>query len=184
MIFFLKHSFKTVITIQSKISAYTSLNIKNRMFKILIIMNYNQFYLESKCGKMFFKIIINSLSIFSCFSFVSQAITIIEREIIKTDIYSFPANFSFGAATAAYQIEGGWDKDGKGPSIWDTFCHNHPDMIFDGENGGRVNLFIFFHSLRFFLSLDIGDDSYHLYKEDVKALKDVGVLHCTLNFCI
>ena len=45
---------------------------------------------------------------------------------------SFPKDFAWGVASAAYQIEGGHDADGKGPSIWDAFCHR-PGAIFDGH---------------------------------------------------
>jgi beta-glucosidase/6-phospho-beta-glucosidase/beta-galactosidase len=58
---------------------------------------------------------------------------------------------------SAFQIEGGWNADGKGPSIWDNFVHNHPDFIVDHSNA------------------DVGPDSYHFYKKDVEALKRVGV---------
>jgi beta-glucosidase len=68
----------------------------------------------------------------------------------------FPANFVWGCATASYQIEGAAKEDGRGPSIWDTFSHT-PGKTFQGETG------------------DVADDSYHLYKEDVKLLKNLGV---------
>lgn len=68
----------------------------------------------------------------------------------------FPANFLWGCATAAYQIEGAATEDGRGLSIWDTFSHA-PGKTFHGDTG------------------DVADDSYHLYKEDVKLLKNLGV---------
>ena len=46
----------------------------------------------------------------------------------------FPEAFLWGAASAAYQVEGGWDADGKGPSVWDTFC-KLPGTTFQGSNG-------------------------------------------------
>jgi len=68
---------------------------------------------------------------------------------------SFPADFRWGCATAAYQIEGAANEDGRGPSVWDTFSHT-PGKTFHGETG------------------DVADDSYHLYKEDVRLLKNLG----------
>lgn len=72
-------------------------------------------------------------------------------------IDQFPRNFSFGVSTSAYQIEGGWNEDGKSISTWDTFTHDHPDLIADGTN------------------VDVGSDSYHLFNDDVKAIDHVGV---------
>jgi beta-glucosidase len=71
-------------------------------------------------------------------------------------LLQFPDNFLWGCATASYQIEGGVKEDGRGASVWDTFSHT-PGKTFQGANG------------------DVADDSYHLYKEDVKLLKDMGV---------
>src|SRR5262245_5559485 len=61
---------------------------------------------------------------------------------------TFPSGFLWGTATAAYQIEGAWNEDGKGPSIWDTYSHTKGKIKHD-DNG------------------DVADDHYHRYKEDV-----------------
>jgi len=67
----------------------------------------------------------------------------------------FPPNFLWGCATAAYQIEGAVHEDGRKPSVWDTFS-TPPAKTFQGETG------------------DVADNSYHLYKEDVQLLKNLG----------
>ncbi|MGH2473034.1 MAG: GH1 family beta-glucosidase [Candidatus Limnocylindria bacterium] len=66
----------------------------------------------------------------------------------------FPTGFLFGTATAAYQIEGGHDADGKGPSIWDAFCRQ-PGAISTGETG------------------DVACDHYHRWREDTALLRDL-----------
>jgi beta-glucosidase len=68
----------------------------------------------------------------------------------------FPKDFLWGTATSSYQIEGAYNEDGKGESIWDRFSHE-PGKIKNNENG------------------DIACDHYHLYKEDIKLLKQLGV---------
>jgi beta-glucosidase len=71
-------------------------------------------------------------------------------------VLSFPKGFTWGAATAAYQIEGAWDEDGKGESIWDRFSHT-PGKIETGETG------------------DITCDHYHLWRQDVALMKEIGL---------
>lgn len=73
------------------------------------------------------------------------------------DSQRFPDGFLFGAATSAYQIEGGWDADGKSPSIWDDLMHQRPDLFAGNETS------------------DIAADSYHRYEQDVEALLETGV---------
>ncbi|XP_013415022.1 myrosinase 1 [Lingula anatina] len=69
-----------------------------------------------------------------------------------------PSDFLWGVATAAYQIEGAWKEDGKGPSIWDEYSHK-PGNIDDGSNG------------------DVACDSYHKWQEDMEILKLMRVKH-------
>ncbi|XP_045573391.1 klotho [Salmo salar] len=68
---------------------------------------------------------------------------------------TFPDNFMWAVGTAAYQVEGAFEKDGKGLSIWDTFT----------RGGNRI------------ATGDVGSDSYHNIQSDVRALKQLGVSH-------
>ncbi|GKT83979.1 putative beta-glucosidase [Colletotrichum tofieldiae] len=66
-----------------------------------------------------------------------------------------PSDFEWGFATAAYQIEGGVNEDGRGPTIWDTFTHLEPSRT-NGANG------------------DVACDHYHRYEEDLDLLTKYG----------
>lgn len=68
----------------------------------------------------------------------------------------FPPDFTWGAAAAAYQIEGAVALDGRGPSIWDTFTHE-PGRIFEEHNG------------------DVACDHYHRWAEDIALMRELGV---------
>jgi beta-glucosidase len=70
--------------------------------------------------------------------------------------FKFPDNFIWGAATSSYQIEGAYDEDGKGLSTWDVFSRR-TGKITNGDTG------------------DFACDHYHLYKDDVKIMKDLGL---------
>src|SRR5262245_30139115 len=67
----------------------------------------------------------------------------------------FPKGFYWGVATSSYQIEGAWNEDGKGPSIWDTYAHT-PGHIKNNDTG------------------DVANDHYHRYNEDIALMKDMG----------
>lgn len=69
---------------------------------------------------------------------------------------TIPKSFLLGAATAAYQIEGAVTEDGRGPSIWDVFSHEN-GRTRSGDTG------------------DIACDHYHLYPEDIRIMKQIGL---------
>jgi len=68
----------------------------------------------------------------------------------------FPKDFVWGCAASAYQVEGAWNEDGKGESIWDRFSHT-PGRILNGDTG------------------DTACDHYHRYREDVALMKELGL---------
>ncbi|WP_042383541.1 GH1 family beta-glucosidase [Streptacidiphilus melanogenes] len=68
----------------------------------------------------------------------------------------FPADFVWGASTAAYQIEGAAEEDGKGPSVWDTFVRR-PGAVRDGHTGA------------------VACDHYHRFDEDVALMRRLGL---------
>uniref|UniRef100_A0A3Q4B8A4 Uncharacterized protein n=1 Tax=Mola mola TaxID=94237 RepID=A0A3Q4B8A4_MOLML len=68
---------------------------------------------------------------------------------------TFPEGFMWAVGTAAYQVEGAFEKDGKGLSIWDTFT----------RGGNRM------------ATGDVGSDSYHNFPADIRAIKQLGVSH-------
>ncbi|MFV2021074.1 GH1 family beta-glucosidase [Micromonospora sp. LOL_023] len=70
--------------------------------------------------------------------------------------FLFPPGFLWGAATAAYQIEGAASVDGRTPSIWDTFSHT-PGKVLGGDSG------------------DVACDHYHRYRDDVGLMAELGL---------
>ncbi|MGW2509215.1 GH1 family beta-glucosidase [Streptomyces scopuliridis] len=72
------------------------------------------------------------------------------------DLNALPHDFTWGVATAAYQIEGAVAEDGRAPSIWDTFSHT-PGAIDNNDNG------------------DVACDHYHRVPEDIGLMKRLGV---------
>src|SRR5215468_6676495 len=75
---------------------------------------------------------------------------------MTSELTGFPPDFLWGAATAAYQIEGAAEEDGRGASVWDTFSHQ-PGRVKDGSTG------------------DVACDHYHRYAEDIGLMRELGV---------
>ncbi len=69
---------------------------------------------------------------------------------------AFPKDFVWGAATASYQIEGAWNEDGKGESIWDRFSHT-PGKIHHGDTG------------------DVACDHYHRWRDDIALMQQLNL---------
>lgn len=69
---------------------------------------------------------------------------------------TFPENFLWGAATSAYQIEGAFDEDGRGESIWDVFSHT-PGIVYNNQTG------------------DVACDHYHQFEKDIQMMKSMGL---------
>ena len=74
----------------------------------------------------------------------------------------FPDGFLWGSATASYQVEGAVKEGGRGPSIWDTFAHT-PGKTHNGDTG------------------DVADDYFHLYKQDIQLMKELGLKACRFS---
>ncbi|MDD3261482.1 MAG: GH1 family beta-glucosidase [Oscillospiraceae bacterium] len=68
----------------------------------------------------------------------------------------FQKNFVWGAATSAYQVEGAFQENGKGLSIWDEFC-KIPGRIQGGQTG------------------QVACDHYHRFKQDITLMKEIGI---------
>src|SRR5690606_1331047 len=86
----------------------------------------------------------------------SEGVTTLKDDTSAGPAAQFPAGFRWGAATAAYQIEGAAREGGRGPSIWDTFSHT-PGKVLGGDTG------------------DVAVDHYHRYAEDVALMVDLGL---------
>ncbi|SDZ43222.1 GH1 family beta-glucosidase [Herbiconiux ginsengi] len=78
------------------------------------------------------------------------------RDDFRDTGLKFPPGFVIGSATAAYQIEGAVDEDGRGPSIWDTFSHT-PGRVWNGDTG------------------DVADDHYHRWEADLDLMQELGL---------
>ncbi|XP_041970682.1 myrosinase 1-like [Aricia agestis] len=77
-----------------------------------------------------------------------------------------PRDFMLGSGLSSYQYEGAWNEDGRGPSFWDAELHNPKpkDFVIDNSNA------------------DLAADGYHLYKEDIQLVKDMGLDSLRFSF--
>jgi beta-glucosidase len=80
---------------------------------------------------------------------------VLERSEARLGL-TFPAGFTWGAATSAYQVEGATSEDGRGESVWDAFCREQ-GRVRDGDTG------------------DVAADHYHRYPDDLDLMKSLGL---------
>ncbi|XVF11560.1 hypothetical protein REPUB_Repub08aG0038200 [Reevesia pubescens] len=97
------------------------------------------------------------ISVFALLACLSVHGKITSKEYLNVKRSDFSSDFVFGASTAAAQIEGSTESGGKGQSVWDQFVREFPEKIIDNS------------------TLKVTIDSYKRYKQDVLALKDLGV---------
>ncbi len=99
-----------------------------------------------------------SLAALAAASGASVPVLAAESTSAVTNDRKFPDDFWWGAATAAYQIEGAATEDGRKPGVWDTFSHTRR-RVKEGHTG------------------DVACDHYHRFEEDVKLMADLGIRH-------
>lgn len=87
---------------------------------------------------------------------VVVALSFPEASSEDCDLWTFPDSFVFGAGSSAYQIEGGWNEDGKSRSFFDWYLNDNRSS-FITENG------------------NVAADSYHKYSEDIEAIRKIGL---------
>ena len=75
---------------------------------------------------------------------------------VKNASWSFPNDFYWGVASAAYQVEGAVKAEGRGPSIWDLQTHRVTNFVLQNDTG------------------DISDNQYYLYKQDIARIAALG----------
>lgn len=90
----------------------------------------------------------------SSFNTITAADKKAQPALLQKNDLEFPKGFLWGTATASYQVEGAVKEDGRGMSIWDTFCYT-PGKILNNETG------------------DVACGFYHKYKEDVQLIKSL-----------
>lgn len=91
------------------------------------------------------------------FKIVTFIIVLVSTNGESKDAMAFPKDFIFGVSSSSQQIEGAWDVDGKGETMWDHFGRNYPEKV-----EGKTNI-------------DVSCDSYYKTEEDIRLLKDLHV---------